>query len=474
MKKTIENIDYEWLTKPTGDPFADVGSIVLDFFADLHPDEDLLGLIEKMTHIYVDNWGEKLNAFFLNSTITQPAFKGQRAIDETLKYFKELVQDKKEHQEGYCRITGRKTTLFYAGRDNHILSGSGTFINFHSAFEGGLTLSKEILIRMFFVPFGLLQVNDKIALIHSNHLEVNRHFVLKNCEENVQGIGNRSSEGVLKSSLKNPASALFGFIDSCLDELEIVQYSEDIDDLEMESITLNLYHFTNFGASPEIQLYNVYAPQFEFYTTVNFDHEVKDDWRGFVNAHYHNSKFKNAKFDRSTEVWQSKTKVAKYEEYKNWGNQIYDKLLLGQSILENILGWSKKHSFNFKIVEIYQIHVRNMDKHTLDKIKELADFVVSPQEEDPIKRTITRLRGCKRAHEVRQVLLKWVGQHYQNGGEAPLITLEEYTQYLFPEGANWQEIRDLLLIGIYQKLHEHQMQIALEASEDEQETETIN
>jgi CRISPR-associated protein Cst1 len=476
MKQTIENIDYEWLTKPTGDPFADVGGIVLGYFADLHPDKDLMGLIERMTDIYVKNWREKLNAFFLNSTITQPAFKGQKAIDATLTYFKELIQDKRDHQEGYCRITGKKTKLFYAGRDNHILSGSGTFINFHSAFESGLTLSKEVLIRMFFVPFGLLQVNDKIALIHSNHLEVNRHFVLKNCEENVQGIGNGSSEGVLKSSLKNPASALFGFIDGCLDELEIVQYGEDIDDLEMERITLNLYHFTNFGASPEIQLYNLHAPLFEFYTTINFDHELKDDWRGFVNAHYHTSKFKHGKFNLANATWEAKNKVAKYDEYKNWGNRIYDNLLLGKPILEYILRWNKQHPFNFEIVEIYQIHVRHMDKHTLDKIKQLADFVVSPQEEDQIKRTITRLRGCKKAHEVRQVLLKWVGQHYQDGGEAPLITLEEYTQYLFPEGVNWQEIRDLLLIGIYQKLHEQQIQIALEASEDEQEEtiETIN
>jgi CRISPR-associated protein Cst1 len=88
MKQTIENIDYEWLTKPTGDPFADVGGIVLGYFADLHPDKDLMGLIERMTDIYVKNWREKLNAFFLNSTITQPAFKGQKAIDATLTYFK--------------------------------------------------------------------------------------------------------------------------------------------------------------------------------------------------------------------------------------------------------------------------------------------------------------------------------------------------------------------------------------------------
>ncbi|WP_157558707.1 type I-B CRISPR-associated protein Cas8b1/Cst1 [Microscilla marina] len=471
MKKTIENIAYKWLTKPTGDPFVDVGGVVMDYFARLHPGKDVLGLIESMTDIYVNNWSGKLNAFFLNSTITQPAFKGQKKIDETLKYFKELIQDKRAFQEGYCRITGRKTKLFYAGRDNHILSGSGTFINFHSAFESGLTLSKEVLIRIFFVPFGLLQVSDKIALIQSNDLEVSKYFVLKNCQENIQGIATGASEGVLKSSLKNPASALFGFIDDCVSDLKTV-----VDDRsKLKDIAFNIYHFTNFGASPEVQLYHLHSTAFRFYLTC-LNPRYRDDWQGFVSAHYHNSKFKNIKFNRTSAVWEDKTKVAKYGEYKNWSNSIYNKLLLNQPILAEILNWSKKYPFNFKIVEIYQTHIRNMDKHTLNKIKELADFVIRQKEEDKIKRTITRLRGCKSTHEVRQVLLKWVGQHYQNGEQTPLITLEEYTQYLFPEGINWREIRDLLLIGIYQKLHEHQMQIALESSEGdkEEETETIN
>jgi CRISPR-associated protein Cst1 len=37
---------------------------------------------------------------------------------------------------------------------------------------------------------------------------------------------------------------------------------------------------------------------------------------------------------------------------------------------------------------------------------------------------------------------------------APLFTLKEYALELFPDGTYWQEIQDLLLIAIYQKMHE--------------------
>ena len=42
---------------------------------------------QSITKIYVNSWGGKIHAFFLNSTITQPAFKNDRKIEETLKYY---------------------------------------------------------------------------------------------------------------------------------------------------------------------------------------------------------------------------------------------------------------------------------------------------------------------------------------------------------------------------------------------------
>ena len=34
MKKTYNTIDYEWLTRPTGDPFADAGGFAIEYLSD--------------------------------------------------------------------------------------------------------------------------------------------------------------------------------------------------------------------------------------------------------------------------------------------------------------------------------------------------------------------------------------------------------------------------------------------------------
>ncbi len=64
---------------------------------------------------------------------------------------------------------------------------------------------------MFFVPFGLRQLSDKIALIHNNHEKVTQYFVFPELPIELPAISSGLSEGVLRSEFNNPANALFGF-----------------------------------------------------------------------------------------------------------------------------------------------------------------------------------------------------------------------------------------------------------------------
>ena len=53
MKETYTTIDYDWLTRPTGDPFADVGGYVIKYLFEKYPEKDILGLIKYVSDIYV-------------------------------------------------------------------------------------------------------------------------------------------------------------------------------------------------------------------------------------------------------------------------------------------------------------------------------------------------------------------------------------------------------------------------------------
>jgi CRISPR-associated protein Cst1 len=453
-------INQNFFTKRTGDPFADTGGFVIEQLWKM-PElkgKTIFQLIEYATKVYVNNWNGKLHAFFLNSKITQPAFKPPKKIEETLKYYKGLLEESEPNEIGYCRILGIKTKLFPGGRDNHILSGSGTFLNFHHSFQNGIMLSKEVLIRTFFVPLGALQLSDKIAIISSNNEKVSKRFVRQNVIDNISRIGAKSADGVLRSDFNNPASAMFDFVHSCLTD-KFVDLAED------EDVEINLYHFTNFGASPEVVFYNFSSPLFSFYRKV-LHRDLESDWKKFVRKHYYNSKHKEAHYDSKSDLFVSEKKKPpiEYKQYKTWVNWIYQDLIASKNMLSAMLRWTKKNSFNFQIVRLYQNHLKNMDNKTLDKIEALADYVIA--DESKLKKRIGTLNRAEKVTDIRRFILGLVKENHSKQNDEALITIKEYVNYLFPDGTSAKEIRDLLLIALYQKMHENKIFFEIEEVEN--------
>lgn len=455
-----------WFTHLTGDPFADIGGFVIEYFQEKRPNKSIIDLIEEVTYIYVRQWENNLHSFFLNSTITHNSNKGQKGIDNTLAFYKGLLEEKNA-RDGYCRITGQKGKVFSAGRDNHIMSGSGTLINFHHGFESGIMLSKEVLIRMLFVPLGVEQLGDKVAVMLSNNQEVTRYFVRKNVNDNLRDIASNISKSILKSDFSNPINALFDYANKSIANVRTATLDEETGKSNTRGLTLNLYHFTNFGAKPTIDLYTLPATVFVFYAKCVGNNKYKKDWQNFIFRNYISSKFKNAEYDEHSKSWKNAKETVDYQTFRIWHNKVFESLLSDKSLVPLFLQHGKHQIFNFDIVELYQINIRNMDKRTLDKIKQLADFIVNNRSEDEIKKAMTRLNGAKNNNELRSFLLRLLGQNYEEGNSEPLFSLDEYVEYLFPDGSYWKEVRDLLLIAVYQKLHEADKCITLELAEIE-------
>jgi CRISPR-associated protein Cst1 len=464
----MDTKNINWLIHPTGDPFADVGGLVIEYLQEKRPNKSILDLIKEATEIYVKKWDNNLHSFFLNSTITHNSNKGQKGIDKSIAFYKDLL-DGKGGGEGSCRITGQKTKVFSGARDNHIMSGSATLINFHHGLESGIQLSAEVLIRIFFVPLGVEQLGDKVAVLISNKIEVTRYFVERNVDNNLKALGNGMSKSILRSDFSNPINAIFDYASQCIEGIKAVTYDDDSEESLTEGVTLNLYHFTNFGAGPTINIYTLPATVFAFYAYCIIKH--RKDWQNFIYRQYSSSKFKNATYDSTTQKWTNNKEDADFSSYKTWRNGAYEALLNGDFnfVRRAFLRHSKKHIFNFKIVEQYQLNIRNMDKRTLAKIKELADFIITDNSDDEITKSITNINKQKSSNELRRYLLKLVMDYNKKHSDnpKPLITVEDYADYLFPDGTYWNEIRDLLLIAIYQKLHELNKKVEVETDESE-------
>lgn len=442
------NADNESLLKRSGDPFVDTGALVIEYLWTLpmYKEKDILELIEAVAKIYVNTWGGKINPFFLNHAITQPAFDAPRKVTETVKYYRNLITGEAVGDEGYCRILGVKGKLYSAGRSNYMMAGSGTFMNFHHGFEAGLMLSKEALIRIFFVPLGTQFVGNKIAALSSNHGEIEKIYVKNIIKSNISKIGSNSSNGVLKSEFSNPANALFDFATFCIK-------ANDLKD--DESVELNLFHFTNFGASPEINLHNFSSQLFDFYRVVL--RRFSKDWQRFAHSFH---KTKDAFYLDGQDKFEIKdkkeSKIVEFLEFNTWYNSLYSKLLAGQNIRIEFLNYSRRQYENERqfniipIVSLYQKYFNNMTDKTLKKIEEIADFIII--DDGKVKKRLNKLRAAKHEGQIREFILDLIKDKYEKQDGQPLIRLREYVNDLFPDGTYGSEIRDLLLISLYEKL----------------------
>lgn len=449
---TYKNIDYEWLTRPTGDPFVDAGGYALETLSNKFPDKDIIELISIATDIYVDRWDAKINAFFLNSKITHNKSNNEAKKANTKLYFENLIKEREDASgcNGFCRVTGRHTMVFPSGRENSVLTGSHTFINFHHGFQSALMLSKEVIIRYFFLPLACEQLQGRIALISSNSPIIMKFFSQSVCEENLNAIANNSSQGILKARSNNPCTSLFRYADKI-----IYTYKDEFDN---GNDSLTLYHFTNFGASPDLEIYQLPFQVLRFYSFVQ-KAKYKDSWNNFVRRHYH---LIGARYDGKNYVLNQNRKIIEIEEdtFQYWRNTVYNNLLGGISLSPLFLKYIRDYPMDFIIIKTYEIKIRNMKKETIEKIEQLADFIIKSSKDEKVANVITKLDGITSSYLLRRFVIKdIVEKNYKEGNKEAIVTVDDYTNYLFPDTDSWKETRDVLVIAIYERLHQQRKEI---------------
>ena len=57
--------------------------------------------------------------------------------------------------------------------------------------------------------------------------------------------------------------------------------------------------------------------------------------------------------------------------------------------------------------------------------------------------------------------------YYDGGYNEAIVTVKDYVDYLFPDSDSWKEMRDVLLIAIYEKLHKLKKKVEIEDNEQE-------
>lgn len=446
--------------KFTGDPLVDVGGLVVNTL----PKKSFEEKIRFATNVYVDRWKGKLHNVFLHSKITtiHASGKPKRQREDSLKYYLRVLQNEGYTSQGYCRVCAQQGFLFRAGRDNYPLAGSGDFVNFHHSHEEGLLLCKDCLIKLYFVPMGVLQCGGNLMLLQIQNeytAQLWQEYVIKN---NLDLIFIGSSDGILSSNLLNPHNALFYFAANLIRKFEL---------LDIPSQQLRLFYFTNFGNKTNVDIHDLPSNVFSFLKRV-LQPDLRSAWLYFVKRHYRFSKRRSIHFDKETEEWiEVKKKEAislDIQDYRGTNsNTIYEYLLSGRSILRFLCRMHKSEKFPVMIAIIYLKEVRKMRQEQIDLIQKISDKIVALcQKEGNFKKFITPIEGARYAHQLRAAILRLVKIHYKDGEPEPFVRLKDYVEYLIPDGQSWYEVRDFLLISLYEKLHDLRIEPAQISDEE--------
>jgi CRISPR-associated protein Cst1 len=459
----MEQSGFKISFEMTGDPFVDAGGMALRYLQNAYPDREWIEMIRFVADIYVNQWGANLFSIFHGSRITHKAYVGQEKVTGTVKMYQAILKKESPAMVEHCRMCGQEDALYPVGRDQYCLAGSKPFANFHHLHEDGLFLCPSCSIKLFFLPLTLVQMGGMLALLHPGSDECKAYWTKKTVKENLDRVGRNTAEGILKHTFSNPRNALFDIAKDIIFENE-----------KHHNEHLLLYHFTNFAASPDADIYQLPSPVFTFLSKITTG-DLKQQWYHFVRRYYHIAK---SSWDAINANWTDKqNNLLTEDNFRNNQNDVFEFLIAGKSIIPLLRRYAKscfliRLPFESLITSYYAMEVRRMEEKQVLLIRQIADTILDiGQKTDSLKKYLVSIEGASKAHQLRGVFLKIIKDNFKTGQTEPVITLDDYVTYLFPDGQYWGEIRDLLLIYLYEKMHHINIADQLVEDEDIQDSE---
>lgn len=451
-----ENTNTEKKYDFVGDPIIDSGLLAIEVLThkkmDVCSKEDLKNISEELVDLYTTSaWSKDLESIFPNSTYIQHA-KNYNNKEKSKDFLNNLIdaldtKDTKSETER-CIFCGRHA---YIRKDKdgkrkpfiktHIpLVGSSDFVNFFPSFKNGVDICARCALAVQFAPIVFYKTGGKPTCVSCNNKDVMNAFGKEciayiNQNKLLGAFKSKDVSGMFDEQYKSPENALFNLaykVCTTYKTLGILRGTEEI----------VLYRIDNYNRNPKgVKIDKLPNNIFRFVGIVMSSPEFKKDWHDLLSKHYLYIKKDN------------KENPSQIEKVKP--NRIHGRLLENKSILSFFKDdAAKKPEVPWVIVERYMELVRDMNKQRIETIKNLADKIAECIEETNNKRRVNDIISAKDLPTFRNQL-RFVFKDWQKlGKEKSMISYDEYVSVIIPEEySNWWEVRDLIVIRLYEKLH---------------------
>ena len=455
----------------TGNPFVDAGAYAATaWFGKEKPEEvtrkDVLDGIDGIADLYLqDKWKRTIHgAIFPNITyVNYSQKKGEKiSLKDKLRYFfKELIQKDEMIGEGNdCISCGRRKAVKISNKNIYKnivpLTGSGKLANFFSYLTGGADYCASCLLAVQFLPLALEGCGDKNLFIHStsNDVMIARSYEITEFikRDFLKNPGDVS--GLYKRGFSNPVNALFRVAEDIIFCLE---------DIEPEGpVSIRMYHISNNNQSPGLAFYDLPSRIFTFLLIVKNRGEFSN-WHSVSQRGYR-------------KLTSEKTEEEKEKIFRSHNNRVYQNLIQHKSILPFFYNTSERRSYGgWNLLMIYAEEVLNMDKKRLEWIKDLADKLTEIIRIENDAKFLQKIEFSRNYYSFSTNLIKAMKKWLSMNKPEPLLKVDDYFENIFPEGdMGWKLVQDLILIRLYENLHEwllSQSEVLEEVTEEENEIE---
>jgi len=431
----------------TGDPFVDAGITAIELttgksWPDIQ-EEDFKKAANELVSLYLTPaWSKELHSIFPNSTFINSSIKDKTKDSKEFLY--DLIS-------GLQHITQTNDPCIFCGNPSHKrndgtsftksqipLVGSSKSTNFFPSFQNGVSVCARCALAIQFAPLVSYKAGGKPSIVSSNNhkviWELGREALHYIRQQKVLGaFQSKDISGIFDEQFHSPQNALFHLAYKLTRIYQINGICNG-----NEEITV--YHYDNYNQTKQgIAIYTLPNNTFRFVAVVMSSSEYQSSWFELLSRHY-----KKAKDDsENLPVW------------KTSFNPIHDRLLNNQSILLAFKDDKRKILIvPFIVVERYLELVRGMNKQRIEKIKTLADRIAACIEETGNKQRVNDIISARDLISFRNQLRLTLKDWQKTKHDDPLITFDDYIGVLIPgDYAGWSEVRDLIVIRLYEKLH---------------------
>jgi CRISPR-associated protein Cst1 len=456
-----EVADIQQNSRLTGDPFVDAGITAIELvtgklWCEITEPEFKKAANDLVTLYLTPAWSKDLISIFPNSTYIQTA-RNYNKKEKSCEFLFDLIEGlgiSQKHSNN-CIFCGAKA---FNRKDNSAfvktqipLVGSSSFTNFFPSFQNGISICARCALAFQFAPLVSYRAGGKPCVISCNNPEILKelgrealHYIN---EQRVLGVyQSKEISGIYDEKFRSPQNALFHLAYK-------ITRSYRNKGIAGENEEITIYHVDNYNQNPKgVSIYNLPNSVFRFVALVMSSPEYRESWFRLLARHY--TKFKKESDDLP--FWKASL------------NLIHNQLLNNQSIL-----WAFRDdetrtlTIPFVVIERYMGLVRGMNKQRIEKIKNLADRIAECIEKSGDKKRVMALQSAKDLvsfrNQLRLILRDWQKQ----GQSGPLTSFDDYIEVVIPgDYTGWTEVRDLIVIRLYEKLHH---MLARESASDEQD-----